>query len=255
MSGSVLLEQQNGVITITLNRPEAYNSLDVPMLKELLQLLNKASQLEENILVIKGNGKGFSAGGDIKTMLSSFDTPFDSIMETIGDVITALYKMPKLTICTIHGAAAGLGLSLALACDHVMVDERAKVAMNFIGIGLVPDGGGHFFLKQRLGDRKARSVIWEGKTMSAEEAISAGIIDEVTNNLEQAVTEKITEWLAKPVQAMIATKLIYVSNQIADLKNILEMETFYQGKMRTTKDHQEGVSAFLEKRKPAFTGK
>jgi 2-(1,2-epoxy-1,2-dihydrophenyl)acetyl-CoA isomerase len=255
MSGTVLLEQQNGVITITLNRPEAYNSLDVPMLEELLELLNKAAQMDENILVIKGSGKGFSAGGDIKTMLSSFDTPFESIMETIGNVVIALYEMPKLTICAIHGAAAGLGLSLALACDHVMVDDRAKLAMNFIGIGLVPDGGGHFFLKQRLGDKKARSVIWEGKTLPAEEALTVGIIDEVTGNLEEAVAGKIAEWQGKPVQAMIATKLIYVNVQLAELKSILKLETLYQGKMRLTEDHKEGVGAFLEKRKPQFIGK
>ncbi|MBM7659943.1 enoyl-CoA hydratase/carnithine racemase [Bacillus mesophilus] len=255
MSGTVLLEKHNGVITITLNRPEAYNSLDVPMLEELLELLNKAAQMEENILVIKGSGKGFSAGGDIKTMLSSFDTPFESIMETIGAVVTALYEMPKLTICAIHGAAAGLGLSLALACDHVMVDERAKVAMNFIGIGLVPDGGGHFFLKQRLGDKKARSVIWEGKTLAAEEALEIGVIDEVTGDLEEAVTGKIAAWQEKPVQAMIATKLIYVNIQLDELKSILKLETHNQGKMRVTEDHKEGVSAFLEKRKPQFVGK
>ncbi|WP_456276043.1 enoyl-CoA hydratase [Bacillus sp. AK128] len=255
MSGTVLLEQQNGVITITLNRPEAYNSLDVPMLEELLQLLKNAASMEENILVLKGSGKGFSAGGDIKTMLSSFDTPFESIMKTIGDVVTSLYEMPKLTICAIHGAAAGLGLSLALACDHVVVDERAKVAMNFIGIGLVPDGGGHFFLKQRLGDQKAKNVIWEGKTLLAVDAFSLGMIDEVSSHIEEAVQHKVTEWLAKPVQAMISTKLIYVNQLLPVLKSTLEMETFHQSKMRATQDHKEGVSAFLEKRVPQFIGK
>lgn len=255
MSGTVLLEQQDGIITITLNRPEAYNSLDVPMLKELLEALTKAAEMKENILILKGSGKGFSAGGDIKSMLSSFDTPFESIMEVIGSVVTALYEMPKLTISAIHGAAAGLGLSLALASDYVIADQHSKVAMNFIGIGLVPDGGGHFFMEQRLGEKRARNAIWEGKTLAASEALSLGIIDEVAESLEESVQQKVVEWSAKPVQAMIATKLIYVSSKSEQLKKVLELETLYQGKMRKTEDHQEGIKAFLEKRKPNFQGK
>ncbi|MFZ3589817.1 enoyl-CoA hydratase [Bacillus sp. DJP31] len=255
MPETVLLEQSNGVITITLNRPEAYNSLDVPMLQELVHKLKVASELEENILILKGSGKGFSAGGDVKTMLSSFDTPFESIMGTIGEVVTTLYGMPKLTICAIHGAAAGLGLSIALACDYVLVERQAKVAMNFIGIGLVPDGGGHFFLQKRLGDFKARSVIWEGKTLSADDALEIGIVDEVTDQLENSLLEKVEKWNRKPVQSMIATKLIYVNQNAEGLKNILKLETKYQGEMRTTTDHQEGIRAFLEKRQPNFVGK
>jgi 2-(1,2-epoxy-1,2-dihydrophenyl)acetyl-CoA isomerase len=255
MSNTVLLEQQDGVINITLNRPEAYNSLDVPMLQELVEKLKQASQMEESMLILKGNGKGFSAGGDIKTMLSSFDTPFESIMKTIGEVVTALYEMPKLTICAIHGAAAGLGLSIALACDHIVVDRQAKVAMNFIGIGLVPDGGGHFFLQKRLGDKKAKTIIWEGKTHIADEALNIGLIDQVTDHLDGALQEKVGEWRKKPVQSMIATKIILAKQNIDTLKNVLELEIFYQGKIRNTEDHQEGIRAFLEKRQPNFIGK
>jgi 2-(1,2-epoxy-1,2-dihydrophenyl)acetyl-CoA isomerase len=255
MSNTVLLEQQDGVIHITLNRPEAYNSLDVPVLRELVEKLKLASQMEENILILKGNGKGFSAGGDIKTMLSSFDTPFESIMKIIGEVVTALYEMPKLTICAIHGAAAGLGLSIALACDHIVADRQAKVAMNFIGIGLVPDGGGHFFLQKRLGDKQAKSIIWEGKTLLADEALKIGLVDQVTDHLDGALQEKVEEWRRKPVQSMIATKVILAKQSIETLKDILELETFYQGKMRNTEDHQEGIRAFLEKRQPNFIGK
>lgn len=251
----MLLEQKDGVIYVTLNRPEAYNSLDVPMLEELLEKLQEATKMEEKILVLKGSGKGFSAGGDIKSMLSSFDTPFESIMKTIGGVVTALYEMPKLTISAIHGAAAGLGLSIALACDYVIADSEAKVAMNFIGIGLVPDGAGHFFLQKRLGDVKAKEVIWEGKTLLAEEGLVYGLVDVVTDNLEEAVANKISEWKQKPALAMIATKLIYVQQSLPSLQQVLELETKYQGEMRATRDHQEGVTAFIEKRLPNFIGK
>jgi enoyl-CoA hydratase/carnithine racemase len=255
LSNTILLEEKDGVIFVTLNRPEAYNSLDVPMLQELVEKLKLASRMEGNILVLKGNGKGFSAGGDIKSMLASFDTPFESIMNTIGDVVTALYEMPKLTISSIHGAAAGLGLSLALACDHVVADKGAKVAMNFIGIGLVPDGGGHFFLQKKLGDELAKKVIWDGNTLTAEEAFSIGIVDQVADQLEEEVHNKISEWKQKPLLSMVATKKIFVSQNSDSLKNVLELETKYQAEMRKTADHQEGVTAFIEKRHPQFVGK
>ncbi len=255
MTETVLIDRMDGVITVTLNRPGVYNSLDVPMLKELLIKLKQASEFEENILILKGSGKGFSAGGDVKTMLSSFDTPFESIMELIGDVVIALYTMSKLTICSIHGAAAGLGLSLSLACDYVLVDKNAKVAMNFIGIGLVPDGGGHFFLQKRLGDNQAKLVIWEGKTLTAEDALKLGIIDEVTDQLESSLQKKVSEWSRKPVQSMIATKKIFVHQNLEVLKSVLKLETKSQGNMRNTADHQEGIKAFIEKRQPSFIGK
>ncbi|WP_239454212.1 enoyl-CoA hydratase [Bacillus suaedaesalsae] len=255
MSTKVLLEQKDGVIYVTLNRPEAYNSLDVPMLEELLGKLQEASKMEEKILVLKGSGKGFSAGGDIKSMLASFDTPFESIMKIIGGVVSALYEMPKLTISAIHGAAAGLGLSIALACDYVVADSSSKVAMNFIGIGLVPDGAGHFFLQKRLGDVRAKEVIWEGKTLSANEGLKYGLVDVVADNLEEAIANKVSEWKQKPVLAMIATKAIYVQQSLPSLHKTLEIEMKYQGEMRATRDHKEGVTAFIEKRLPNYIGK
>jgi 2-(1,2-epoxy-1,2-dihydrophenyl)acetyl-CoA isomerase len=255
LSNSVLLEENDGVIYVTLNRPEAYNSLDVPTLQELVEKLKQASKMESNILVLKGNGKGFSAGGDIKSMLSSFETPFEDIMKTIGDVVTAIYELPKLTICAIHGAAAGLGLSLALACDYVVAHKQAKIAMNFIGIGLVPDGGGHFFLHKRLGDTKAKELIWEGKVLTAEEALSKGIVDCVAEQLVEEINNKVEEWKGKPLQAMIATKTIFVKQNSEALRNVLQLEAKFQGEMRRTKDHQEGIAAFIEKRQPQFVGR
>ncbi len=150
-------------------------------------------------------------------------------------------------------AAAGLGFSLALACDYVIANEQARVAMNFIGIGLVPDGGGHFFLKRKIGDVKSKQIIWDGKVMSAQEAYEVGLIDEIGD--EQTIQQKVTEWLAKPIRAMIATKQLYAYLSEEQLLNTLQMETTYQTEMRKTKDHEEGIRAFLEKRRPHFSGK
>lgn len=138
----------------------------------------------------------FSAGGDIKSMLSSNDeSKFDGIMNTISEVVVTLYTMPKLVISAIHGPTAGLGLSIALTADYVMADISSIIAMNFIGIALIPDGGGHFFLQKRVGENMTKQIIWEGKKLSASEALDIGLIDEVIGeDFQTAVKQKISEW-------------------------------------------------------------
>ncbi|MBE2906184.1 enoyl-CoA hydratase [Anoxybacillus flavithermus] len=250
----IVLSYENRVATIELNRPNALNALHEQMLTELLQALKEVEASEADIVIIRGRGKGFSAGGDIKTMLQSTNEhSFIEVMETIKQIAMTLHQLPKLTISYIHGAAAGLGFSLALACDHVIANEQARVAMNFIGIGLVPDGGGHFFLNRKIGDVKSKQIIWEGKIMSAQEAYEVGLVDEIGD--EQAIQHKVNEWLAKPIRAMIATKQLYARLSEQQLFNTLQMETAYQAEMRKTKDHEEGIRAFLEKRRPHFSGK
>jgi 2-(1,2-epoxy-1,2-dihydrophenyl)acetyl-CoA isomerase len=249
----VLLTIKDRVATLELNRPEALNALNEPMLAELLDKLKIVEDSDVAILLMKGKGKGFSAGGDIRSMLQSTNEhSFIGIMETIKQLIITLYRLPKLTISYLHGPAAGLGFSLALACDYVIATEEARLAMNFIGIGLIPDGGGHFFLEKRLGEAKAKQVIWEGKVMTAEEALRLGLIDAITN--DDTVENKVKEWLNKPIQAMIATKQIYTQLSEEKLLQILDLEAENQKKMRQTKDHVEGIRAFLEKRQPNFIG-
>jgi 2-(1,2-epoxy-1,2-dihydrophenyl)acetyl-CoA isomerase len=254
---TVLLTLKERVATLELNRPESLNAMNEQMLKELLAALKEVKESDADILIISGKGRGFSAGGDIKSMLNNVDdSSFLPIMETIKELIVTLYSLPKLTISVIHGPAAGLGLSFALASDYIVADRHAKLAMNFIGIGLIPDGGGHFFLEKRLGVTKAKKVIWEGKTMLAEEALQIGLIDEITDGDVFETVNKITdEWLKKPVQAMIQTKKIYTEFNRSELLQILDLETYGQRKMRETYDHAEGIKAFLEKRNPNFIGK
>ncbi len=246
------------VATLTLNRPEVLNAMDVPMLREIVERLKEVESNDAvDVLVLTGSGRGFSAGGDIKSMLSSTDeSAFLPVMETISEMMITLYSLPKLVISAIHGPAAGLGLSFALAADYIIAEKQSKLAMNFIGIGLIPDGGGHFFLERRIGETKTKQVIWEGKTMGAEEAFSLGLVDQLVDvELQKAVSEKINEWLHKPVKAMVKTKAILADTNKQKLLNVLELEKYGQQEMRSTKDHREGVQAFLEKRRPNFTGK
>lgn len=252
---TVVLSFSGNLAVLELNRPDSLNAMDVQMLNELVEALRQVEQSDAQLLVIRGRGRGFSAGGDIKTMLSVEDPEkFHEVMNTIQQVIATLYSMPKMVIAVVHGPAAGLGLSFALASDYVIATKEARLAMNFIGIGLIPDGGGHFFLAKRVGETKAKHIIWEGKPMNAHEAYELGIVDFIVED-ENEAEQKIAEWQAKPLQAMIATKTLYANLTKEELLKVLQFETEAQQKMRQTEDHREGVRAFLEKRKPNFTGR
>jgi 2-(1,2-epoxy-1,2-dihydrophenyl)acetyl-CoA isomerase len=246
------------VAMLEMNRPEALNAMDSDMIKGLVCKLKEISESDEiDIVVITGKGRAFSAGGDIKTMLSNMNEhEFFPVMDSISELIITLYSMPKLTISAVSGAAAGLGFSLALATDHIIAEKTSKLAMNFIGIGLIPDGGAHFFLEKKLGETKAKQVIWDGKMMNADKALELGLIEEVaTGNLQETLDARIADWLTRPIQAMIKTKKILADMNRPYLLKILELEKLSQQKMRETIDHQEGIQAFIEKRPPRFIGK
>lgn len=254
---TVIVQMNGNVATVIFNRPDSLNALNMVLIKELNQVLTELSVNETiKIVVLKGEGRAFSSGGDIKEMLQlSGKEQFFNIMEQINNLVTTLYTMPKLTIAAVNGAAAGLGLSLALATDAMICHENSKLAMNFIGIGLVPDGGGHFHLERRIGEEKAKQLIWEGKVLSSMEAKEIGIMDQVVMDLDTALQNQIKNWQGKPLLAMIETKKILTALNRDKLTNILELETKAQWKMRQTYDHQEGINAFVEKRKPDFLGK
>lgn len=256
-SSTVQVSISGQVAIVEMNRPEALNALNKEILTDLLTTLNELSEMDQiSIVVLKGKGQAFSSGGDIKAMLTlDNQTELFDMMDCINELVEKLYTIPKLTISAISGAAAGLGLSLALASDYIIADGSAKIAMNFIGIGLIPDGGGHFFLEQRLGENRAKQLIWEGKVLSAEEALQIGLINQaITGDIEEAVQEKLTEWLNKPILAMLKTKQIFVKNNREQLLKVFAQEKAGQLDMRQTADHLEGIQAFVEKRQPNYKG-
>ncbi len=181
MYSTIELATEGRLARLTMNRPQSMNAMDDTMMKELADAFESlASNEEVQVLIINGAGHTFSAGGDIKKMVdpeSSMD--IGNVMVDVSRLAKALYELPQITIASIHGAAAGLGFSVALGCDVIIAEENSKLAMNFIGIGLVPDGAGHFFLKERIGVPQAKQLIWSGEVMNAEAALQKGLIDQI----------------------------------------------------------------------------
>ena len=252
----VLLKRENGVSIISFNRPDKYNALDADSLKQLLEKLKTVKENDDKILIITGEGKAFCAGGDIEAMkeMPNLES-FAEMMDVVTELTEILYLMPKIVISAVNVSAAGFGLSLALNSDYVVANEETRFGVLFAGIGLIPDGGGHFFLERRLGHHKAKQFIWSLEQVAGKEAEEYGLIDvKVEGDAFEGAKQLAAKLQKSPLLSFIETKLIYHEKNIAELRDVLKREKESQLKMRQTEDHKEGASAFLEKRKPNFKG-
>jgi len=245
------------VLTITLNRPDSYNAFTTSMHAALYGALEEAASDDVRAVVITGAGKGFCAGQDI--------TEFQGLDHDIGEHLEATYHpnirairaLEKPVIAAVNGAAAGAGLSLACACDYRIAADGAAFVPGFIGIGLVPDSGGSYFIARLLGASRAFAWMSSNRRLTAAEAQAWGLVDEVVgaDALSDRAAELAADYAAKPTRAIGMTKRVFDHAQTATLDEQLALEAQLQTAATKTTDFAEGATAFLEKRPPSFTGR
>ena len=256
---SILFSKENGVATITFNRPDKYNSMTKEIALGMQQFL-KDCQADDEIrcVVITGNGKAFCAGQDLAEATHP-DSPDLSVFVTehYNPIIKKIREIELPVVAAVNGIAAGAGANIALACDIVLATESAYFLQAFSKIGLIPDSGGTFFLPRLVGLARATALTFLGDKVSAREAVDMGMIYKyVADDEYEDEVKKLANKLANmPTKGLAYTKLAFNKSLTNDLDNQLAVEEHLQSDASHTDDYKEGVAAFLEKRKPTFTGK
>jgi len=256
MYNTILLKSKDGKATITFNRPDVYNAFNDEITYELQDALKKVSRDESvRVVILTGAGKAFCSGQDLKSALEQKNRSFsDSIHNRYNPIIRAVCNMPKPVICRLNGVAAGAGCSLALACDFIVASERASLIEVFVNIGLVLDSGSSYFLPRLVGSAKAFELATMGSKVGAKEALELGLINRVASeeDLDTVVAEIVDFYVNAPTKAIALMKKMLHKSQTASLDEMLEYEAYCQDIAGASDDYTEGVSAFIEKRKPEF---
>ena len=262
MNESILLTRDGPVATVTLNRPDALNTLDLAMMDALVECTAELARDDElRVVVLRGAGRHFMAGGDIRTFAAHLGEPpatrgarFQRMVEHLHAAIENLHRMPHPVICCVHGAVAGFGLSLMNACDLVIAADDAYFASAYRQIALTPDGGGSWSLPRLVGTRKAMEILLLGDRFSATEALALGIVNRVVPaaQLGTAADAMVRALAAGPVLALRNTKRLVRESMARTLSEQLQAEAASFGACAGTADFVEGITAFLGKRPPQF---
>ncbi|WP_223639437.1 enoyl-CoA hydratase/isomerase family protein [Planococcus sp. 4-30] len=258
MTKLVEINTQAGVGYLKLKRPEKLNALSRELVQEVMVALDELSGNQEvKVIVLSGEGKAFSAGGDISSMKELADAhEVAEWIEYVSGLSKKIISLDKYVIAAVHGYAAGAGFSIALAADFIVADENAKFALSFSNIGLIPDLGLIKALTKRVSPPIAKEWISSAKTLSAEEAYRHGLINKISTG---SAVEAAAEFAGFIVDGPpISNKYVkYLVNHVGELhkETAFMQENMIQAMLLQTKDHQEGISAFFEKRVPQFNGK
>jgi 2-(1,2-epoxy-1,2-dihydrophenyl)acetyl-CoA isomerase len=247
------------VATITLNRPDRLNSFDMKLGHELYDVLQDVAKNQDvRVVVMKGTGKGFCGGGDVKEMHAAADKSrfLRDLTRAIHRCVIEMRTMEKPVIAAVNGAAFGAGLSLALACDIIVAVKDAKMSTAFIGIGLAPGCGTQFFTRL-VGYQRACEYMLTSKTFTAEDASKLGIVNRVVepNDLDKVVEDYVSMFRTLPPIAVGKAKMLINKSMDNDMISHLELESKTAAWSAATQDFNEGVTAFVEKRKPIYKGK
>jgi 2-(1,2-epoxy-1,2-dihydrophenyl)acetyl-CoA isomerase len=253
---TLLVETREGIVTVTLDRPQARNALDLVMRRELLDALDQIdADPSARVVILTGAGGHFCAGGDVKTM-----QPGSAVAEgrarvaALNRLVTRLVEFPRPVVAMVDGFAVGAGCNLALCCDLVIASDRAKFGEVFAKIGLVPDGGGSWLLPRMVGLARAKELIFTADIIDAAEAERIGLVNRVVPAAELAsVTRALAARIAQgPPKALAMAKHMVNRAASTDLTAALDVEAFSQAIAITGDEHREGLAAFFEKRPAKF---
>ncbi|WP_223649478.1 enoyl-CoA hydratase-related protein [Hymenobacter psoromatis] len=255
---SLLYSFADGVTTLTLNRPDVFNSIHKPLAMSLQQRLRECQDNREvRAVVLTGTGRAFCAGQDLGEITgpNALDVA-DIVTQHYNPIVLLIRELEKPVIAAVNGVAAGAGTNLALACDVVVAKESAAFIQAFSKIGLVPDSGGTYFLPRLVGLQRASALMLLGDKVSATEAVQMGMIykvfaDEAFDHEVAALARKLA---ALPTKGLAYTKHLLNRSFGNDVAQQLRAEADYQLRAGQTADYREGVAAFLEKRPPMFSG-
>lgn len=262
MSDPVLLDRVGPVATLTLNRPDALNTLDFAMVDVLVaRTAEIAADDALRVVVLRGAGKHFMAGGDIRTFAAELEHPahsrqlrFQHMVERVHAAIEHLHRMPHPVVCRVQGAVAGIGLSLMNACDLVVAADNAYFASAYRHIALTPDGGGSWSLPRLVGLRKAMEILLLSDRFDAAEALRLGLVNKVVpaDTLDAEVDVYVRALATGPVQATRNAKRLIRDSFAHTLSEQLQAEAISFGQCAGTADFVEGITAFIAKRPARF---
>ncbi|HET7146234.1 MAG TPA: enoyl-CoA hydratase-related protein [Gaiellaceae bacterium] len=252
----VEVTRDGAVQTIVLNRPDVLNALNRGVHAGLRDALKEARDPEVRAIVLTGAGRGFCAGQDLTEFSEAGDVGA-TLRATYHPNVQAIRALEKPVIAAVNGVCAGAGLSLACVCDFRIAADSASFVPGFIGIGLVPDAGGTFFLQRLLGSSRAFEWMSSNRRLTAAEAHAWGLVSEVveTDALAARAAELASFYAAMPTRGVGMTKRLFDQAATATLEEQLELEAQLQSAAAQTEDFREGVAAFLAKREPRFTGR
>jgi 2-(1,2-epoxy-1,2-dihydrophenyl)acetyl-CoA isomerase len=263
--GQDLLEVvKDGVAVLTLNRPDRLNAMSAPMLDAMLEALPRlADDADVGVVVVTGAGRAFCAGGDVKAMAEGREFGGTTLEEKAQalrsrmEVSRWLHEMPKVTIAMVRGAAAGAGLSLALACDLRVASDTARFATAFARVGYSGDFGGSWYLTQLVGSARARELYYTADIVDAPQALALGITNRVVPDarLEDETMELAARLARGPRIAYRYMKRNFNAAESGTLTDSLDLEAWHHTRCGFTEDHREAAKAFVEKREPVFKGR
>lgn len=254
---SIELAVERGLATVTINRPEKKNAISLEMREQLWNAFESLAENDEvRAVILTGGGEDFCAGMDVKEMGGGGVGWSVTKMRRLHRIARAIASLKKPTIAAVNGVCVGVGWSYALACDIVIASETARFAQAFRNIGLTPDGGAVWQLRQQIGAMRAKEIVYSGRMVGADEALALGLILEKVpaGRLLDRARKIADSFCAAPTLALGMAKRQFDLAASTGFDQFLEAEFSMQPLISRTEDHHEGVAAFKEKRKPAFKG-